>query len=158
MATASQPHATQAIRLVSVYEIIKGGFALLFALMVFFWHDKLPQLIEHFTQILHHLLGHILAPQIDNLNHLASVANTNWKKAFWTVIGYALLRFVEAYGLYRDKTWAYWYSVVGYGVFVPVEFYYLVTKSFDWVHVAVFALNVLIVIVVYHNMKRKGLI
>ncbi len=154
--SASRPN--QSIILVSVYEIIKGGFALIFALMVFLWHDKLPSLVAQFTYILHQLLGSLLAAQIDNLNHLASVANSNWQKAFAMVVGYALLRFIEAYGLYKDKTWAYWYSVLGYAIFVPVELYYLVVKPFDWVHLAVFLFNLVVVVIVYRNMQQKGLI
>lgn len=95
---------------------------------------------------------------LDNLGYHADKASQHWLKAFWFIIGYALLRFVEAYGLYKDKTWAYWYSVLGYGVFIPIELYAIVTKLFNWLNVLTFLLNVVIVVVVYRSMKQKGLI
>lgn len=151
-------HANTAITLVAIYEIIKGAFALVFAGMIFLWHDHLPQIMHRITYRLHEALGEVMSQQIDNLNTFAVSANHNWAKAFWLVVAYALLRFVEAYGLYRDKIWAYWYSVLGYAIFIPVELYYLFTKPFDWVHLGVFLLNLLIVIVVYCNMHAKGLL
>jgi len=74
------------------------------------------------------------------------------------IVAYASLRFVEAYGLWQDRTWAYWFGVLGYGIFIPIELYYLLANPFDWFNFVILVLNVLIVIVVYRNMKRKGLI
>ncbi|MGI9340374.1 MAG: DUF2127 domain-containing protein, partial [Psychrobacter sp.] len=59
---------------------------------------------------------------------------------------------------WQDRTWAYWFSVLGYGIFIPVEVYYLITSPFDWFKLFILVLNIIIVIVVYRNMKRKGLI
>ncbi|MFW2177109.1 MULTISPECIES: DUF2127 domain-containing protein [unclassified Moraxella] len=151
-------HANQSIVMVAIYEVVKGGFALLFALMVAVWHEQLPQLIGRFTHFLHEVMGSFLATQIDTLNALANRANQDWVAMLAMVLGYASLRFVEAYGLYRDKIWAYWLSVLGYGLFLPLELYYLIAKPFDWVHLILFVLNVIIVFIVYRNMKQKQLV
>lgn len=74
------------------------------------------------------------------------------------IFAYASLRFMEAYGLWQDKTWAYWFSVIGYGIFIPVELYYLFANTFDGFNLFILLLNIVIVIVVYRNMKHKGLI
>jgi uncharacterized membrane protein (DUF2068 family) len=74
---------------------------------------RLPELIQGFINGLHHVIGSLFAVQLQQLSQFADKANQNWHNAFWLVTVYALLRFIEAYGLYRDKTWAYWYSVQG---------------------------------------------
>ena len=46
------------------------------------------------------------------------------------------------------------FGVLGYGVFIPIEIYYLITGPFDWLKLGVLALSdLLIVFVVYCNMK-----
>ena len=39
--------------------------------------------------------------------------------------GYAAVRFVEAYGLWRQRRWAEWFAVVSGGIYVPIEVYAL---------------------------------
>lgn len=143
--------------LVAIYEILKGLAALVFAGMVFFWHNNLLQAIKNFAQYLHHWLGQAFVTQIDNLIHYAEVADNNWQIAVMVIIGYALLRWVEAYGLIKDRGWAYWLSIVGYMIFVPVEIYDLMIKPFNWVHILVFVFNILIVVLVFQRMRQKGL-
>lgn len=118
-------HAKNAIIMVAIYELVKGLVALGVAAIIFVGHDKLQWISWVVSQALHRIMGMALHHQIEALNHYAWVANQNWQKAFWIVVGYALLRFVETYGLYRDKIWAYWYSVLGYGMFLPLEVYEL---------------------------------
>lgn len=72
------------------------------------------------------------------------------------IIGYALLRFIKVYGLLKDRDWAYWLSIVGYMVFLPLEIYDVLIKPFNWVHVLVFIFNILIVVLVFHSMRQKG--
>jgi uncharacterized membrane protein (DUF2068 family) len=36
---------------------------------------------------------------------------------------YSLLRFAEAYGLWRERAWAEWIGIVSGGVYLPVEVY-----------------------------------
>lgn len=151
-------HANQSIKMVAGYEIIKGLVALAVAVAVVIWHSHLPDIVHHLLAVLHHLLGHFFTQPLDNLGHHADRASENWLKAFWFILGYAVLRFVEAYGLFKDRTWAYWYSVLGYGIFIPIELYSIMTKPFELFTVLTFILNIIIVVVVYLNMKQKGLL
>lgn len=151
-------HATKAIKAVASYEIIKGVAALALAMSVLLWHSHLPDIAAHLVRFLHHVFGHFFSEPLDSVGRHADKASENWLKAFWFIIGYAALRFIEAYGLYKDKTWAYWYSVLGYGIFIPIELYSIVTKPFELLTVLTFLLNVIIVIVVYLNMRKKGLL
>lgn len=150
--------ANTAIKAVAGYEIAKGLGAVAVAMAVLIWHERLPDIVAHLIHSLRHLFGHFFAQPLDSLGHHADKASQNWQMAFWFIIGYAVLRFVEAYGLYKDRTWAYWYSVLGYGIFIPVELYAILSKPFEMFTLLTFLLNVVIVIVVYLNMKKKGLL
>lgn len=155
-------HGDKSIKAVALYELVKGSVAILVALLVMVWHDKLPTLAVYVSHQLPIIFGELvssqLAVQLDNLNHYADIANQNWFLGFWLIIAYALVRFVECYGLYYDKLWAYWLSVLGYGIFLPIEMYYLIAYPFDWVRLGVFLFNLMIVVVVYRHMKQKRLI
>lgn len=53
---------------------------------------------------------------------------------------YTLLRFVEAYGLWRGQPWAAWIAVIGCGLYLPIEireFY----RDPGWVIGFMFAVN-----------------
>ncbi len=39
--------------------------------------------------------------------------------------GYAAVRFVEAYGLWRHRRWAEWFAAVSGGIYIPIEAYAL---------------------------------
>ena len=150
--------SSESIKAVAVYEVVKGAGALSAAGALWLWHTDLERWLATATQNWQQYFGQFLAPQVDSMVQLAQQASKNWLLFLLLIFAYASLRFIEAYGLWQDKTWAYWFSVIGYGIFIPIELYYLVIGPFDWFKVGIFVLNVVIVIVVYRNMKRKGLI
>lgn len=150
--------SSESIKAVAVYEIVKGVGALLAAGALVTWHKDLDQWIATATETWQQYFGQLLAAQVESTVQLAQQASRNWTLFLLLIFAYASLRFIEAYGLWQDKTWAYWFSVIGYGIFIPIELYYLISSPFDWFKLGIFVLNVIIVIVVYRNMKRKGLI
>ena len=150
--------ASESIKAVAIYETIKGIGALLGALALWSWHTNLEHWLNTATESWQHTFGQLLAPQIDSVVLIAQQASKNWSVFLLLIFAYASLRFLEAYGLWRDKTWAYWFGVLGYGIFIPIELYYLIISPFDWFKLGILILNILIVMVVYRNMKRKGLI
>ncbi|MDO5768211.1 MAG: DUF2127 domain-containing protein [Psychrobacter sp.] len=153
-----EAEASSSIKAVAIYEILKGLGALLAAAALWLWHRDLTTWLGSAQALWQHYFGQLLINQVDGLVTQALKANQHWHVFVGIIIGYASLRFIEAYGLWHDKTWAYWYSVLGYGIFIPVELYYLVVSPLDWFKVLIFILNIVIVVVVYRNMKRKGLI
>lgn len=150
--------SSDSIKVVAIYEIVKGIGALLGAVALWLWHKDMDQWLSTASHSWRQYFGHLLAPQVESAIQIAQQASKNWTLFLLIICAYASLRFIEAYGLWQDKTWAYWFGVVGYGVFIPVELYYLITSPFDWFKLAILLLNIIIVIVVYRNMKRKGLI
>ncbi|MGP5502798.1 DUF2127 domain-containing protein [Psychrobacter sp. YGAH215] len=162
----SQPHtprsgastSSESIKAVAIYEVVKGVGALLGAGALWSWHSDLEHWLTTATASWQQVFGQLLAPQVDSAVRIAQQASRNWPVFLLLIFAYASLRFLEAYGLWQDKTWAYWFGVLGYGIFIPIEIYYLFASPFDWFKLAILISNIIIVIVVYRNMKRKGLI
>ena len=150
--------SSESIKAVAVYEVVKGISALIGGIALWLWHKDMQHWLSTATQSWHHYFGQLLAPQVASVVDIAQQASKNWTLFLLLICAYASLRFIEAYGLWQDKTWAYWFGVIGYGIFIPIELYYLVISPFDWFKVGILVLNIIIVIVVYRNMRRKGLI
>jgi uncharacterized membrane protein (DUF2068 family) len=85
----------------------------------------------------------------------AGVAVGTWRLLAIGCFLYAALYLVEGYGLWRQRRWAEWLTVVGSSLLVPVEIYELarhatVTKA------VVLALNLAIVAYLAHHIHGKG--
>ncbi|WP_296236308.1 DUF2127 domain-containing protein [Psychrobacter sp. UBA5136] len=150
--------ASESIKAVAIYEVVKGIGALLGAVALWTWHNDLERWLATATASWQQAFGQLLAPQVASAVSIAQQASKNWPVFLLLIFAYASLRFLEAYGLWQDKTWAYWFGVLGYGIFIPIELYYLFASPFDWFKLAILVSNIIIIIVVYRNMKRKGLI
>ena len=156
--TSSRSTSSESIKAVAIYEVVKGVGSLIGVGALWWWHANLDHWLTMATASWHDRFGQFLAPQVESAVHIAQQASKNWGVFLLLIVGYAVLRFVEAYGLWQDRTWAYWFGVLGYVIFIPIEVYYLIVSPFDWFKLGILVLNLLIVFVVYRNMKRKGLI
>ncbi len=57
---------------------------------------------------------------------------------------YSLLRFVEAYGLWRERAWAEWLALVSGGLYVPFELWDLLHKP-TWIRAGILLVNLIVV-------------
>jgi len=60
---------------------------------------------------------------------------------------YSAFRLLEGYGLWRERAWAEWLALVSGIVYLPIEIYEVAVK-FNWEHVSILAVNLLVVILV----------
>ncbi len=68
---------------------------------------------------------------------------------------YSMLRFVEAYGLFREAAWAEVLSAVSGAIYIPFEVGQLILRV-SWLSVVTFALNITVVaIMVWALYKRR---
>ena len=76
----------------------------------------------------------------------ASAASTGqlWLLAA-LALGYAVLRFLEAYGLWRARRWAEWIAVASGAIYLPLEIYELASRV-SWVRVGALLANLAIVL------------
>jgi len=76
----------------------------------------------------------------------------------WMVTGaaaaYCLVRFFEAYGLWKERAWAEWFAVVGGALYIPFEIKLLISRP-NMVKALLLAANVLVVVYIAWVLARK---
>jgi len=65
-----------------------------------------------------------------------------------------LARFVEAYGLWRQRRWAEWFAAVSGAIYIPFELYELL-KGVTWLPLGALLVNVFIVGIVVNALLRE---
>jgi uncharacterized membrane protein (DUF2068 family) len=132
------------LRTVAVIEAAKG-------LLVLIVGVGLPGITQHRTHI---LLERIVKSFRLNPAHkvpriFAELAHRLDNTHVWVLAvcagGYALIRFAEAYGLWRGRRWAEWVGCVGAALYVPVEIAHLM-KHHSWITYWILVVNILLVI------------
>ncbi len=73
---------------------------------------------RHFFQMLQHSVGGLTHRGL----HLIAAL----------IVLYALIRFVEAAGLWLEKEWAEWFALIAGSLYVPFEIYQLVHRPTGW--------------------------
>lgn len=141
------------LQAVAVFEAAKGALVLLagFGLLRFaHFHaqDTAEALVRHFhfkpanahPRIFEQLLLHITDTQL-RLLALGSLA-------------YAAFRFIEAWGLWRERRWATWLALASGAVYLPIELYEFI-HTHHWAAAVVFAVNLLIVAVLVFRWRSR---
>lgn len=132
------------LRLVAIFEAVKGFAVLALALgLLSLLHRDLEELAEHLLVHIHISAEHKLGRAI-----LEAAAGTTdrriWGLAAAGVV-YALVRLIEAYGLWNRRVWAEWFALLSGSLYLPLEIVKAAEHT-DWLHVGVLAVNVAIVL------------
>jgi len=69
-------------------------------------------------------------------------------------LGYVLLRFVEAYGLWRARRWAAWLAAGSAGIYLPLELCEL-QQGLTWLRASLFTANLMIVAFLLWSLLRR---
>jgi uncharacterized membrane protein (DUF2068 family) len=144
-----------AIRTIALFEAFKGVVVLLAASgLVSLIHKDVQVISAKFIEHMHlNPASHYPAIFLDATSH---VHNSRLVLLAAGAVAYALLRFLVAYGLYAEKTWAEVLTAVSGAIYVPFELASLFRRP-TW-HSALFlAMNLLIVtfLVVVLLQRRK---
>ena len=67
---------------------------------------------------------------------------------------YAIVRFCEAYGLWKDRRWAQWLAAGSGAIYVPFELYEFL-KRFSWISIAALLVNILIVVLMLNVLNSE---
>lgn len=143
----------KSVRAVAVFEIVKGVLVLAagFGALAFLHRDAhalATELVGHFHLNRDHRYVDIF------LRAAAQVTDTKlWLWAGFAA-AYAIFRFVEGYGLWRERPWAEWLALVSGGIYLPVEVYELTQKQ-TWVRVAVLVANLAVVALMAMVLMRR---
>lgn len=144
--------ARRRLRIVSIIDIIKGIVILSVGLGIL---RAQSHVLEHGGQALMRMLDlnqNLGAPH--KFIELLHAADMQHGLLMLFAVAYALIRFVEAYGLWFGKAWARWLGLVSSGMYVPFELYYFI-KSPGWTTLAVLGVNLCVVRLLWPNKKRQ---
>ncbi|HAM52177.1 MAG TPA: DUF2127 domain-containing protein [Nitrospiraceae bacterium] len=135
----SREHLKGGLRVVALFEATKGALVLFvgFGLLAFIHkdlHSAAEQLVRHF-----HLNPARHYPQIfiDAASHLTDVHL--WVMAFSALL-YSAVRFVEAFGLWRQRQWAEWFALLTGGMYIPVELFEIM-RTVTWPKITILIVN-----------------
>jgi uncharacterized membrane protein (DUF2068 family) len=139
------------VRLVAVFEALKGALVLGAGLgLLSLLHHDLQAAAERLVRHSHLNPAHhyprifIQAASHTNDARLRSLAAL----AFL----YSVVRFIEAYGLWRMRAWAEWFAIIAGSVYLPVEVYEIFRRA-TWTRGIVLLTN-LFIVVYLANVRR----
>jgi len=133
----------RALRAIAVFEAFKGALAIAASL-------GLLSLLRHdLHRMAAELIGHFGLDPGDHyprmILHYADVlADTNVRSLILLATGYVLLRFAEAYGLWRQYAWGEWLGALSGGLYIPFELRHMLSRP-SLLSASVLAINVLVV-------------
>ena len=116
------PHVRQrrVLRAVAAFECFKGSFVLLMGFCALLLvHKDLWLLAESLLALLH-INTDRRSAQIF-LDFADSVTDARLWAAARIAFGYAVLRFIEAYGLWKGRQWAEWFALISGTLLLPLE-------------------------------------
>ncbi|MEO8938470.1 MAG: DUF2127 domain-containing protein [Burkholderiaceae bacterium] len=140
------------IRVIATWEAVKGVLVLLAAgLAVYFLRPDQEHPIEEFV-------GHFHLNPAGHTSHifqraLGHLQDTHLVLLAAGALAYALLRFVEAYGLWFEKRWGWVLGIGSAALYVPLEVREMIQR-FSWTSVGLFGLNIAIVVLLWRNRTR----
>ena len=149
----TSPRLHESIRAIAVFEAVKGALVLVagFGLLSLLHRDAHRIACEFISKV--HLNPAQKYPKIfiDLADHITD--SRLWFFAILALI-YSIFRFVEGYGLWKERVWGEWLAVVSGTIYLPIEIYEVCVKvSF----VSVFALvaNIIVVGVIAYVLIQK---
>ena len=145
-ATKPDPHRRQrrVLRAVASFEFAKGIFVVLMGFCALALVHKDVWLIAESLLAIFHVNTDRHSAQVF-LDFADNVTDARLWAAARIAFAYASLRFTEAYGLWRERTWAEWIAFVSGALLLPLEIRELL-RGLTVLRVAVFLGNLAVVI------------
>ena len=152
-----QEHSAGGLRIVSVFEAAKGMLVLLAGC------GLLALIHEDLHHVAKELVRHFHLNPASHYPHIFIKAAKQWNDGhLWALAGsallYALVRFVEAFGLWLQRPWATWFGLLSGGAYVPIELFEI-AHGITWPKLTLVTVNAGIVgylgYVLYRS-KRHG--
>ena len=127
------------LRVVAGFEATKGLLVLLagcgFLTVI---HKDLHLAAVHLVQALHfNPAKHYPSIFIDAADRVTDLQL--WMLALSALL-YSLVRFVEAYGLWRQMQWAEWFGLLSGAMYIPLEIFEA-SREFTWPRITVLLVN-----------------
>jgi uncharacterized membrane protein (DUF2068 family) len=148
--TKSDPHTRQKrmLRAIALFEFCKGIFVVLMGLSALALVHKDVWLYAESLLALFHISTDRHIAQVF-LDFADSVTDARLWAAARIAFTYAGLRFAEAYGLWKGRTWAEWVAMVAGSVLLPMEVRELV-RGLTPLRVALFVGNLAVIFYMFY--------
>jgi uncharacterized membrane protein (DUF2068 family) len=133
-----------ALRTFAMFEATKGAVVLLVSCGLFhLMHENLDDIAERVVQVLH------VNPEGNLSNLFLDLASHASDRSLWVLalsaLVYASVRATEAYGLWREREWAQWFSLLSTALYLPLELYWMLRDA-SWLKCAVLVTNIVILL------------
>jgi uncharacterized membrane protein (DUF2068 family) len=128
------------LRVVATFEAIKGTLVFAAALgLLSVFHEDLRTVAAE-------VIGHFYLSPASHAARIFLDAAERFEdiRVQWLAVlafCYAMLRFVEAYGLWYARRWAEWIAATSCAIYIPLEIVEL-TRGITWLKLGTFMLNV----------------
>lgn len=136
------------LRSVAIFEAVKGILVLAVGFGVWHYrHRDIDDIVDRVVAFFH------LNPE-GHLSNIFSKAASHMteKTLVFVAIGaavYSIIRFAEAYGLWRARAWAEWFALISGTVYIPFEIHALMHRP-NLIKWGILLINVLIVLYMAH--------
>jgi uncharacterized membrane protein (DUF2068 family) len=141
------------LRAVASFEFTKGAFVLLIGLIALLLVHKDAWVIAESLLALLHISTDRHSAQLF-LDFADRLTDARLWAAAEVAFAYSLLRFVEAYGLWKQRTWAEWLAFVSGTLFLPIEIRGLM-RGITILRSTVFVANVGIVLYMFFLLRAE---
>lgn len=117
-------------------------------------HRDAWDVAESFLEWLH------ISPDTHYAQVFLNLADQVTDAKLWCValgaLAYSSLRFLEAYGLWRERAWAEWLALISGAIYLPFEIYELLRRP-DGIRVGIFVVNLAVVLyMVFLRLQARG--
>ena len=141
-------HSTKtsvALRTIALFDVTMGAIVFLLGCGLFhLTHENLAEIAERVVQVLH------LSPEGKLSNLFFELASQSSDRNLWVLalatLAYASVRLAEGYGLWRERGWAQWFSLLSTALYLPPELYWMLRDP-NWLNCAVLVTNIAIFLV-----------
>lgn len=153
--TPHLPSTRTAVRGVAIFEAAKG----LLVLVVGF--DLLRPFHRDLQFDAEEMVRHMHMNPASHFPHIFVEATSRFEGMSLTPLAfgaaaYALIRFVEAYGLWRQRAWAEWFAAASGAIYIPFEIRHLLFHHHRVLTALILAANVIIVGVMVRALRRRA--
>lgn len=134
------------LRTVAVIEAVKGVLAIagsLFFLEIIRKNVDLEDAAENLLYYLHidpdRRLSHAFVMMA------GKVMDANVALVLTLALVYSAARFIESYGLWRQRVWGEWMAIISGAIYLPLELYKLIQHP-TWIHWTILLVNIAVVL------------
>jgi uncharacterized membrane protein (DUF2068 family) len=142
--TAIDDRASRAgLRAVATFEALKGVLVLLLLIGLLVVHHRIEDYAEDLLYHLHIDFERNFAQ--DFLKAASRISDARLWAVALAAIAYAMVRFIEAWGLWNRRVWAEWFALLSGGLYLPLELTKVAERA-TWEHMTVLSVNIVIVL------------